>query len=133
MALQPANADSLDALRWKKRLILIYAPAGADEKLAEQQSLLRARRAEVAERDLAEIVIRERNDHPEAVKRFGLTGPEFTVVLVGKDGGEKLRSNEVVQPERFFRLIDSMPMRQDEMRERKQSFRSCFGKGFANV
>ena len=40
------------------------------------------------------------------------------MVLIGKDGGEKLRSHEIVSPETLCRLIDSMPMRQEEMRER---------------
>ena len=40
----------------------------------------------------------------------------LTVVLVGKDGSEKLRRTGVVDPTELFDLIDSMPMRQEEMR-----------------
>jgi hypothetical protein len=35
---------------------------------------------------------------------------------VGKDGGEKLRSDTVVSPEQLFSIIDAMPMRKDEMK-----------------
>ncbi len=41
----------------------------------------------------------------------------MTMVLVGKDGDEKARWNRVVNPQEIFDLIDSMPMRQSEMRE----------------
>jgi hypothetical protein len=40
----------------------------------------------------------------------------FAVVLVGKDGGEKRRSNDVVAVEELFAQIDAMPMRQSERR-----------------
>jgi hypothetical protein len=43
----------------------------------------------------------------------------FQVVLVGKDGGVKLRSAEPIAADDFFALIDTMPMRRREMRERE--------------
>jgi hypothetical protein len=36
-------------------------------------------------------------------------------VLLGKDGGEKLRSRTPVTMERLNTLIDAMPMRQQEV------------------
>ncbi len=41
----------------------------------------------------------------------------FQVVLIGKDGGVKLRAAEPVAAGDFFALIDTMPMRRREMRE----------------
>jgi len=40
----------------------------------------------------------------------------FTVVLIGKDGGEKLRREEGANLGEIFGLIDTMPMRRREMR-----------------
>jgi hypothetical protein len=40
------------------------------------------------------------------------------VLLIGKDGGIKLKEPFSVQPIRIFDLIDSMPMRQSEMRRK---------------
>ncbi len=37
------------------------------------------------------------------------------IMLIGKDGGIKYESSRSVSILRFFELIDSMPMRQDEM------------------
>ncbi|MFO7687606.1 MAG: DUF4174 domain-containing protein [Desulfobacterales bacterium] len=41
---------------------------------------------------------------------------------MGKDGGIKLKRNDQVRLEEIFQLIDSMPMRQDEMRQKGRKF-----------
>ncbi|MCV7348088.1 DUF4174 domain-containing protein [Mycolicibacterium rhodesiae] len=38
------------------------------------------------------------------------------VVLIGKDGGEKLRVTDVPDLERIYAVIDGMPMRSNEIR-----------------
>jgi len=38
----------------------------------------------------------------------------FALMLVGKDGAVKFRSDKVVVPDEIFGLIDQMPMRQKE-------------------
>lgn len=50
--------------------------------------------------------------------RYKVARNAFTVLLIGKDGGIKLRSVEPVRPERLFAIIDAMPMRQEEMHRR---------------
>ena len=52
--------------------------------------------------------------------QFDIAKSKFTLVLVGKDGGVKLRRDGHVKMADIFDLIDSMPMRQNEMRQRKQ-------------
>ena len=44
----------------------------------------------------------------------------FRVVLIGKDGGVKLRQEEPISVADLFALIDSMPMRKQEMRQRSE-------------
>ncbi len=112
------NAKNLDELRWNERVLLIYAPVGSEKQLGRQEALLRLHDAELTERDVTPIVLRTRTENPEIFKRFKLSDAGFTLLLIGKDGGEKLRSHEVISPETLCRLIDSMPMRQEEMRER---------------
>ena len=53
-------------------------------------------------------------------EQFAVPPQDYTVVLVGKDGGVKLKRDEYVSLAAVFGLIDSMPMRQNEMRQRKQ-------------
>ncbi len=50
-----------------------------------------------------------------------LTGAdEFAVVLIGRDGGEKLRSTSPIPAAELFGKIDEMPMRRRELRERER-------------
>jgi hypothetical protein len=51
-------------------------------------------------------------------QRYGVSEEETTMILVGKDGGDKLRTSEIVDLEQIFSLIDTMPMRRQEMRQR---------------
>ena len=44
----------------------------------------------------------------------------FEVLLVGLDGGIKLRQDQLVTTDKLFNLIDSMPMRQREMRRQNK-------------
>ena len=90
---------------------------GSEKQLGRQEALLRLHNVELTERDITQLVVRTPAENPEIVKRFKLSGAAFTVLLIGKDGGEKLRSHEIVSPETLCQLIDSMPMRQEEMRE----------------
>ena len=49
------------------------------------------------------------------VEYYGVAGG-FTVILIGKNGGEKKRFLEPVQPAALFDIIDQMPMRRREMK-----------------
>jgi hypothetical protein len=49
-------------------------------------------------------------------KRFHVRPDAFAVILVGKDGGEKMRSDKPIPWETLEATIDAMPMRQTEMR-----------------
>ena len=53
-------------------------------------------------------------------ERFTLPSEHFEVVLVGKDGRVKKRWPDAFDPEDMNALIDSMPMRQDEMQTDRQ-------------
>jgi hypothetical protein len=117
-AVSIVNANDLDELRLRKRVVIIYAPDGSEKQLAQQEQLLRSHQAELEERDVTQLVLRTPLDNSEVAARFKLAGSGFTLLLIGKDGDEKLRSHEIVSPERVCRLIDSMPMRQEEIRER---------------
>lgn len=50
--------------------------------------------------------------------RLRVEDGSFAAVLVGRDGGEKRRWAEPVVPEGLFEIIDAMPMRRREMREK---------------
>jgi hypothetical protein len=58
-----------------------------------------------------------KNDKKELLIHEKITG--FNVVLIGLDGGKKFNSNTVEEANMFFNLIDKMPMRRQELRNKR--------------
>lgn len=46
---------------------------------------------------------------------------EFEVILIGLDGGVKLRQTTVLTKTKLFNKVDSMPMRSSELRRKKKN------------
>jgi hypothetical protein len=116
---------------WKHRLFLVFAPSAEDARYVRQTRLLEgAARDGFAERDLLRGDLFEGEagtfdggpvapEHAAwAWDRYGVEPGRFAAVLVGKDGTVKHHSGEPVGPEDLYALIDQMPMRRREMRER---------------
>ena len=125
-----ASAQPLKSVRWKNRPLLIFAPSPNHPTLAKQRAVVRQIRAGLVERDMivVEIVgnslrtVVGRSPSASAVafrRHYGIGSDAFRVILVGKDGGRKLVSSKPISSRRLFGLIDSMPMRRDEMRRRQ--------------
>ncbi len=119
-ALPPGLAAALRAARWQHRLLLIGAPTAANADFQTQKKWLTAAAAGLAERDLQ---VREISyDQLSPADRRTWTGQlgqpltRFSVVLIGKDGGVKRASPRPLPPADFFRTVDKMPMRRQEMR-----------------
>lgn len=115
----PASAqDPLAAYRGRARLLIAVAARADDPRLAEQRRVFAGMDEGARERDLVLLAFAGRGGNAETVRRrFGLD-EGFSALLVGKDGGEKLRSSRPIGPGDLFPLIDTMPMRQEEMRRR---------------
>ena len=54
-------------------------------------------------------------DEEKLREDLGVGHDGFVVLLVGKDGGEKFRSETPVPAQEVFRRIDAMPMRRREV------------------
>ena len=54
-------------------------------------------------------------------ERFKPEAKGLTIILVGKDGTEKGRWTQPLDPGGLFALIDTMPMRQQEIRDASDS------------
>ena len=110
-----AAADPLARFRWHSRVVVALAPGRDDPALAAQRRLFAALGADGRERDL--VLVAASGDTPEGAdlrRRFG-AGAGFVAILIGKDGGEKLRSPAPLGRDALFPLIDAMPMRRQEM------------------
>lgn len=128
MTAEPSSEKLTDlrALQWTNRVLLVFAENGSNgEELFEE---LEARQSEIDERDLLWFVLSDngvKTNYPQALsetfadsvrKRHASGTGKLEVVLIGKDGGVKGRYDRVDLPMVFAR-IDSMPMRQAEMRQ----------------
>lgn len=129
----PMNVD-LEQFKWKNRLLLVFAPDSNHPLFESLQRDISTRKHEVDDRDLVVFEIlgigtskrdgTQLDPHTAASlrERFDVSPKAFSLILVGKDGGVKLRRNDPVDLEEIFRLIDSMSMRQDEMLQKGRSF-----------
>lgn len=115
-----AAETELDSLLWKRRVIVIASPSRNTQAFLTQRQELRVADAGWKERDLVllEVIGSEKADLRRALK---LKAADFSVLLIGKDGGVKLRSGTPVPLRESFELIDSMPMRQQEVSPKTSS------------
>ena len=120
------------------RVLLIFAPTDTDPRFQQQLSLLTHHAAGLQERDLVLLpnVVHAGAKTPDTLRtlnspypmgdqqldqrtRFHIGPSEFTVILIGKDGGEKLRQHTPLAYTKLAATIDAMPMRREEMRRQK--------------
>lgn len=122
--LQPIYAlESVSELEWNSRVILVRAIGESGEVLNDFKKL----DYEILDRDIYWFVFTgssiETNYKGELQDNFYrvtlnnyFTNAETNVVLIGKDGGIKQKGKHL-DLQGLFDLIDTMPMRQLEMRK----------------
>jgi len=121
------QSQSLKEYRWKNRIILlVYNEANSESFQKQRESFLEKADA-LKERDLILIYLNNETvdfNHPDSDaidgrqlrKQLRIRENFRGVLLIGKDGGVKLRAEYSVEPQQIFDLIDSMPMRRAEMK-----------------
>ena len=114
------QTPDLNALRWNNRVLLLFAPSTNNDQIIQQKQMLDSHSAGLEERDLKVFEITGSSQADEQLRdRFHVKADSFAVVLVGKDGSQKLKRSQPTDPEEVFKLIDSMPMRKEEMRQKQ--------------
>lgn len=116
----PAMADFFDKYRWEKRVVLIHAPSEDNPDYRKQYSLFHGHGDALMDRDIAFVTFlgdRTSDLQEEWSHAFHLNSDDYTVVLIGKDGLEKMRWSAPVTTEELFKIIDAMPMRQREQND----------------
>ena len=109
---------SLERFKWNKRIILSYP--NDSQKWAEQLKAMRSRHLEIKDRDLmilrldANLSSYDEAQREKLMENYKLT--KGSHILIGKDGQVKDRQNGDLNLEKWFKLIDTMPMRQSEMK-----------------
>lgn len=98
--IRPARASILNDYKWKKRVIVLKGDPGSKAFHSAFNKIEEAKES-LLERDV--VILKEK-------------APDFEIELFGKDGGKKWSSDEDFEIKEITSLIDSMPMRQEEMR-----------------
>lgn len=124
-----AEPFALAQYRWEKRVLVVSAADAYDPNLLRLKNELAAVRSGFAERDMELVILLDtgvslagqrsltRSEVEGARAELGIAGGESALRLIGKDGSVKL-SDEGAALTEIFALIDTMPMRRSEMKER---------------
>ncbi len=118
--------QDLEPFKWEKRILLLKGMHFESDALQMQLTQLQSSPKKLLERELVIFIITDQAVYDtsrtntnlnslQIAKKYGLADFQG-LLLIGKDGGIKLKESFVVNPESIFNLIDSMPMRQDEMK-----------------
>ena len=123
--------QSLSQHEWENRVILLFAPDFQNQTLKQQLGFFQKNKKGLADRKLIvyqitreEVkkdgkLLKENSELSSSFNQFKVNKNEFTFILIGLDGGEKMRSSEVISREKLLSKIDRMPMRQAEIRRNK--------------
>ena len=102
----------LNQYLWKNRIILTFADDEDHPDLIKLKVEMKENYCGILNRDLLHFHF---SNEGKTANHTTTNDQSFRILLIGKDGGIKFVSNRSVSLNHLFELIDSMPMRQDEM------------------
>lgn len=112
-----SDTDNLTEFLWQARPIVVFADSPNDPRFEQQMALLEEQAAALKTRDV--VILTDTDPQNASELRKSLRPRGFMMVLIGKDGGVKLRKPFPWNVRELSRVIDKMPMRQREVRERR--------------
>ncbi|WP_296431947.1 DUF4174 domain-containing protein [Yoonia sp.] len=108
---------NLDELTWVVRPLVVFADTPSDPRFQQQMDLILAEVDRLAERDV--MIIVDTDDETMSDVRTTLRPRGYMMALVGKDGRVALRKPEPWSVRELSRSIDKMPLRQQEISDRR--------------
>ncbi|NWF54783.1 MAG: DUF4174 domain-containing protein [Syntrophaceae bacterium] len=126
---QGGNPIDLNGYRWKNRLLIVFSPSTEDSNYQSLKKEMKAHRNGLRDRERLVFETLEKGESrfgntvlkKEAIdflrQKFYAEQGSFLIILMGKDGEEKIRWQKMNLTE-IFAVMDGMPMRQREMKER---------------
>lgn len=115
--IQPAGMHELEEYLWLKRPLVVLADSPNDPRFAQQMDLINKRLEDLATRDV--VVLTDTDPSTLSPLRERLRPRGFMLVLIGKDGNVYLRKPFPWSVREITRSIDKMPLRQQEVRDRR--------------
>lgn len=124
-----SKAQELKPHQWRNRLILIMTDDISNETYQKQISELQTNENGLKERKLIVYQVqdgkfkkdfssKEWKQSSNLYETYNKTNSGFEVVLIGLDGGVKLRQSKFISCKELFSIIDVMPMRRNEMKKK---------------
>lgn len=130
--LMSANAQQFPEFKWKNRIVVIMAESENSDLVKTQLELLQAKPDGMNERKLVVCLVLPKKygivngeaimwfENKEYHKLLNPDDLEFKIELIGLDGRVKLNTTELLTTEALFAKIDSMPMRQQELKDHRK-------------
>ncbi|MCO4820646.1 MAG: DUF4174 domain-containing protein [Flavobacteriaceae bacterium] len=127
-----SNGQNLNDHKWTNRVLIVKTSNNDFDKFNEQLNEFKNINKALKERKI--VLYKVIQDEFSSINFInnGLTNSgkvseikmqnilnknrDFEVILIGLDGGIKLKQSEVLFKEDLFRIIDSMPMRENEIK-----------------
>ena len=113
----PGDTVDLDSLIWQNRVLIVFADSPNDPRYIQQMEFLTDRLEDLQERDV--IVLTDTAKADGSALRTKLRPRGLMLAMIGKDGTVYLRKPLPWDVREISRVIDKMPMRQQEMRDRR--------------
>ncbi len=130
ISLHPLKAQRMTEHLWENRVLLLFSPNEESKIFQTQLQEFIISEEKMIDRDLLLYqVFNNSGTTPSGEqlakeklmswrKKWQVEPEGFLLVLIGKDGGTKYKSPEKTDPSVIFDLIDSMPMRRAEMKNK---------------
>lgn len=117
LEIRPAAGATLEDFRGRARLVVVMADSAEDAAFIQQMDLISARPEELAARDV--VVLTDTDPGAASAVRQKLRPRGFSLVLIDKDGQVAQRKPMPWDVREIMRAIDKMPIRQEELRNRR--------------
>ena len=121
-------AQKIEDHQWRNRVLLVYSSDRNSTEAKKQLSILKENSIGIKDRKL--IIYRFTKEHYTInfkkswqksnylFKKYVNNLKEFQVLLIGLDGGIKLKQQTVLNTVSLFKLIDGMPMRKRALKNK---------------
>ncbi|WP_282164386.1 DUF4174 domain-containing protein [Cellulophaga baltica] len=116
-----AMAQDISDFKWKNRVLLLIDTASNSKNIKQQIQAFEGQHTAFQERDIIYFISTPKGSYGSDKQLLNLSGLEkyrkkdFSgLILLGKDGGIKLKEAFIVPAKTIISLIDTMPMRQSE-------------------
>ena len=128
-------SQNIASHQWEHRVLLILTNNKDAVTFQNQIKTLRTQESGVTDRKLIIYQVKtlqfmkglkdgDWQNSTNLYKTYKSKNTAFEVILIGLDGGIKLRQNHLLTCEELFKTIDVMPMRKAEIRRKKNAFKN---------